>query len=135
MTSLKTNGRKLYSKILLHAVIITTIVVLFVWFIRSNSDYIDAEKNKFEKYKTEQDSLINNYRLTIDSINKENLFLEQEQRKISHKLDSVAKRQNQLNNNYEEEIDNIRNATLIDHNKWFYAKLDSLRQYYKPDSK
>lgn len=135
MMNLKTNEKRLYFKILFHALIITTIVLLFTWFIRSNSDYIDLEKDKFEKYKIEQDSLVSNYRGMVDSINQENWLLEKEYSKINHKLDSVTKKQNQLNHNYEEEINNIRNATLADHSKWFYAKLDSLRQHYQPDSK
>lgn len=134
MKNLKEKGKKLFFKNILHLIIGVLLIVIGYFGVKANMDYIDKQKDKFEMYKIEQEQLIETYNIKLDSMKDINANFEQEQLKLNTKIDSISKRQNIINDNYEKEIDIIRDATLSEHAEWFNAKLDSIRHSYKPNN-
>lgn len=128
--NLKIQGKRLYFKIAFHTVILTIFIVCAVYNIRENTEYINFQNSKYIGYKQQQDSLINAYKTSMDSMKNANFILEEKRMLIDNKLDSVVNKQKELNKNYEKELNSIRNASLSEHSKWFYTKLDSIKAYY-----
>jgi len=135
MKNLKEIGKKLYSKNIIHVLVMVLLLVLGYFAITFNMDYIDNEKNKFDNFKRQQEQLIFLYQAEIDSINIINEVLTERQDAINYKIDSISQQQNIINQNHENEINIIRDATLSEHSQWFSAKIDSIRHNYKPDNK
>lgn len=133
MMNLKTLGKRWYFKIGFHLIVFTILIILTIISIKTNESYISSEKNKYLEYKYKQDSLLNAYKVKLDSMEIANLVLENERLVIDHKIDSITSKQNEINKKYEKEINSLRNASIIDHSNWFYSKLDSIREYYQQD--
>lgn len=133
MMNLKNLGKRFYFKIGWHLLVFTVLIVCTIISINTNEDYISTEKSKYLEYKLKQDSLLNIYKNKLDSMEIANLLLEKERLVLDRKIDSITFRQNELNVKYENEIMALRNASVADHNNWFYAKLDSIKKYYKQD--
>ena len=130
MKILKRVDKKLYFRILCHLAIIGIVILLAISSIKSNIEYMEDQQRQYEKYKVEQDSLLQLTRDRLDSMTVENKKLLVEQEKLTYKFDSISVEQEKIAQSYEKELDNIRRATVADNNKWFSAKLDSIRHYY-----
>lgn len=128
--NLKSQGKKLFSKLWLHLVIIIIVGSIAFYTIKDTIKEAENEKAKYEQYKKDQEYLLDTYIVQLDSMKDANCILEKELVEVNSKIDSISKRQNKINKEYEKEMDVIRNATLSEHSIWFHAKLDSIRQYY-----
>lgn len=122
--------KRLLFKIIPHFIILVIVVIIAFFAISNSIDKAEADELKYLKYKQEQDSLFIEYKTTLDSIDKANFFLEECLLEVNNKLDYITAKQHEINEGYEEEMNNIIDLTLTEHSIWFYAKLDSIRQYY-----
>lgn len=130
MRNLTNLGKRLLFSIGPYVVIIVCVILVAYFGITGARKQAEAEELKYIKYRLEQDSILNEYKTQLDSMQLANFLLEQELLGMDDKIDSITVEQDKLNKEYEDEINSIRNAPISDHADWFYAKLDSIRHLY-----
>lgn len=127
MKNLKNLDKKSVFKITINIVIISLILFICYELASINIKHVEDEKQKIEQYNINQENLLTSYKVKLDSIAKINLRLEEEQLKISKKIDSITKSQKKIGLLYDKEISNINNGNINDHVQWLLSKIDSLK--------
>lgn len=115
MKSLKGLEKKLYFKIAWHAAIILIIASAFLMFFNIKQ----VQVNEFQQQK---DSIISTYTLKIAKRDSIDAKLREQQLSWQKKIDSLENEQGKLITIYGQKIQNLYDATAIDHAVW----LDSL---------
>lgn len=131
MTSLKSLEKRWYFKFIKHIFIIT--IIIFVSY-----NLINCSKRKQQRIIDKQEQLIlENIKLVeenirkIDSISKENIILQNQQKKINWLLDSLYKIKLKYDSIYKIQISSIYDVNAVDHAIWFCTKIDSLDKHSK----
>jgi len=94
------------------------ILIIWLLYLAANGVY----NYRTEKFIKEKKALIERYQSKIDSLNRENKLLFVEINKLDKEIDSLQKVKVQINEEYNEEVNIVYDATAADHAEW----LDSI---------
>jgi len=127
MMNLKNRSKRFYLKVFCHAVVISILIGASAYSISENLKELEEKDNLYNKYKQEQDSLIKDLERTLDSLRQVSFDFEEERLLLNQRIDSLHNVKNVIEDEYEQEITIIPDASMDDHNDWFQSKLAELK--------
>ena len=124
MKNLKSPEKKLSFKLIFHIILCALVIFGYVELFT----ILDSNESC---YKSNRDSIINEYNRKINEIDSINNDLRNNQKSLQKNIDSLENIKNQIVIEYGKKVKNIYDASAIDHAKWLESvitKLDSIKR-------